>query len=1188
MKILRLNIMAFGPFAGADLDLSGGDQGLHMIYGPNEAGKSSALRALCQVLYGIPERSPDSFLHPYSKMRIGAALRHSDGEVLEVVRRKGRINTLRSGDDKTLMDEGLLRRFLGNVDEDHFRTMFGIGHAELVMGGKEIVEGAGHIGRILFSAGSGIADVLQVQRQLQSEADLLFRPSASTRRINETLARYKENRRSLREAQLPGREWDRHDQMLREALERKASVDLALSQKERELHRLKRVEEALPAVARRKEVLEELEDCAHAVLLPPEFGEQRRELLTNLKIGETEKVRAQQGINALERELSSLDVPESILEQAVLIEKFHRDLGSHQKALKDRAQLENRKNILESDANEILAGLKKGLSLADADALRLEKGRTVRIRELGALYERLMERLENARKDIGRLTGYRDDLELRIAKIDAPRDVRELRRVLKKAEIHGALEEQFYSEYMDIQVARKRGETALGRQRLWSGTLEDLETLPLPSLETIDRFELRLSDARGEVERILRELRKQEKGLLEIEGRIEKLRLEQEVPTERDLLQARALRETGWRLVRQAWQEGEESSPQRDAFVRACHPGESLADAYEVSVRGADELADRLRREADRVAKQAGLLSERNTRMIERDGLQSGLDTARNDLSALEEEWSGLWETVQVTPTSPREMRAWTQNLMAVAEETSRMAKRSARAKALKERIEASLEELSKALKDLGEAPGEDETLSDCIARGRQVIEGHEDTETELKRLIHERAQRLRELQEARQRAEETEREIAAWRIQWAEAVQVLQLGEEASPAQADAVMEDLKSLLDKLKEVEILRKRIQGIDRDAEGFLNRVDQLAEGICADMKDRPLEQTIEEFYARLTRARELKTRQKGLKTLLLKEKETLSRAEEKVAQILSQLAAMCEEAGCSNYEELAGAEARSDRRRSMEREIKDLDGRLLKLSGGATIEKFVGEVLEVDPDGIDHRISLLKEDIAQLELEKSELDQAIGSQRTQLGKMDGGARAADLEEEGQNMLARLESDVAQYVRLQMASAVLSRAIERYREKHQDPILKRADEIFARLTLGSFEGLRVEYNDQGEAVLVGVRNGGKEIVGTSGMSDGTADQLYLALRLASLEDYLQKNEPLPFVVDDILIRFDNERAVAALQILEKLAAQTQVIFFTHHRHLVALAEASLEPSVLFKHALDRSSMHFTPWMKGAIQA
>ena len=232
-------------------------------------------------------------------------------------------------------------------------------------------------------------------------------------------------------------------------------------------------------------------------------------------------------------------------------------------------------------------------------------------------------------------------------RIDAPRDVRELRRVLKKAEIHGALEEQFYSEDMDIQVARKRGESALGRQRLWSGTLEDLETLPLPSLETIDRFELRLSDARGEVERILREIRMQEKGLLEIEGRIEKLRLEQEVPTERDLLQARALRETGWRLVRQAWQEGEESSLQRDAFVTACHPGESLADAYEVSVRRADELADRLRREADRVAKQAGLLSERNTRVTERDGLKLGLDTARNDLSALEEEWSGLWELSQ-------------------------------------------------------------------------------------------------------------------------------------------------------------------------------------------------------------------------------------------------------------------------------------------------------------------------------------------------------------------------------------------------------------------------------------------------------------------------------------------------------------------------------------------------------------
>lgn len=51
----------------------------------------------------------------------------------------------------------------------------------------------------------------------------------------------------------------------------------------------------------------------------------------------------------------------------------------------------------------------------------------------------------------------------------------------------------------------------------------------------------------------------------------------------------------------------------------------------------------------------------------------------------------------------------------------------------------------------------------------------------------------------------------------------------------------------------------------------------------------------------------------------------------------------------------------------------------------------------------------------------------------------------------------------------------------------------------------------------------------------MSDGSADQLYLALRLASIEQYIEGHEPLPFIVDDILIRFDDKRSAATLKVL-----------------------------------------------------
>lgn len=77
----------------------------------------------------------------------------------------------------------------------------------------------------------------------------------------------------------------------------------------------------------------------------------------------------------------------------------------------------------------------------------------------------------------------------------------------------------------------------------------------------------------------------------------------------------------------------------------------------------------------------------------------------------------------------------------------------------------------------------------------------------------------------------------------------------------------------------------------------------------------------------------------------------------------------------------------------------------------------------------------------------------------------------------------------------------------------------------------------------------------------MSTGTADQLYLALRVASVEDYLERASPLPFVADNLFTNFDDVRAAAGFNVLGQLAQRTQVLFFTHHRHLVDIAQATL---------------------------
>ncbi len=156
MKLMTLNLKAVGPFTDVVLDLSGGEQGLHLIYGPNEAGKTSTLRALSHLLFGFPHLSADNFVHPNDQLRIGGRLRHSGGEELEIIRRRGNRNTLRGPDDSTVVADECLARFLSGMNQETFETLFGIDHERLTQAGEEIRTGQGQSRRVAVRRGGRV------------------------------------------------------------------------------------------------------------------------------------------------------------------------------------------------------------------------------------------------------------------------------------------------------------------------------------------------------------------------------------------------------------------------------------------------------------------------------------------------------------------------------------------------------------------------------------------------------------------------------------------------------------------------------------------------------------------------------------------------------------------------------------------------------------------------------------------------------------------------------------------------------------------------------------------------------------------------------------------------------------------------------------------------------------------------
>ncbi|MFC2000600.1 hypothetical protein ACFLXE_07620, partial [Chloroflexota bacterium] len=776
-----------------------------------------------------------------------------------------------------------------------------------------------------------------------------------------------------------------------------------------------------------------------------------------------------------------------------------------------------------------------------------------RIRQLGEQYQLLLASLEKIEQDLLKAEGALKAAEDELKGLEEERDPGELRRLVERAVRHGDLEANFESTRAELADEVQQAGIELERLGLWSGTLEQAELLPIPPAETIDRFEAQLRDGHSEVVGLVDRIQRTQDEITDIDRELEELRLAGSVPSEDALTEARARRDLGWRLVRRAWLESEDVS----AEARAYDFENDLPEAYERSVTEADSLGDRLRREAARVERNASLAARRARLEQELSKVEQDKSKVESEIEQNRQEWNALWQPVGITPLPPKEMRSWVtrQNGLATRAASVRQYQRSVQE--MGDRIDEYHSELSHCLESMGGKPATgDESLVSLVDRSQALVGMIEEANRRRKELRTEVNRLKKDRDDFGRNKEQSEARLDQWRRDWAKAIEPLGLAGEVSPAEANAVLDRYEEVFRNVDEADKLDLRIQGIHRGAEEFAADVKASIERVAPDLLDMPADQAAAQLNGRLTRALQDARTLDQLEKQVLQREEDIREARDTIEAMTAKLDEMCTQAGCARYEELEVAEERSLQVQSWRGEIRMLEDQLLDLGGGATLGQLLEEAEQADADSLPGRIAEISVEEERLETEIERLRREVYDRDRAVKEVDGGPRAAEAAEEAQEILAAISSGVERYLRLRMASIILKREIERYRSENQGPLLRRAGELFSQLTLGSFSGLQTDYDEKDELVLLGLRPS-EERVGVSGMSDGTLDQLYLSLRLASLERYLETNEPMPFVVDDILIRFDDDRAGATLKVLADLATKTQVIFFTHHSRLVEMA-------------------------------
>ena len=1169
MRIDRLDLIAYGPFTDKSLNLADGNYGLHLIYGDNEAGKSTSLRALIAWLFGIPARTNDSFLHSNPQLRIGGKLRLSDGNEIEFVRRKGTKGTLLKYGTDDPLDDSILVPFLpGGVDENLFTKLWGINHVRLVAGGQELLDQSGDLGQALFSAAVGTASLQEILSSLQSGAEEIFKPRASTKALNQAISNFKNAQKKIKDSILPVAEWKRLQKDWSDTLAAIEQVEKDIKSKSKEESRLGRLNRVKGALAERRSVLGRVDKLGEALLLPEDFEEKRKTASDNLQSASETKERAKARLSSLKKESDLLSVRNELLENEEVILALYKELGAVEKTIKDRPQQDGKRRLLRSEAGVLLKGVRPDVELDSADDLRPLLNKKKWISGLAQKYGLLTQKKEKAESTLRDIRDEQESLKNEFGEQpQSDLDLSELKASIATARKAGDVEQRLADLQKRASEEKSACESDLARLGRFAGTVGSLLKVAMPVSETLDTFEKEsdeLSEKIRDYGRKQQEIKEEEK---QAEQELKALLLTSNVPTISELEKSRNVRNTGWNLIKRKYIE--KIDIEKDILEFAS--GSDLPTLYEQKVDNADHVSDRLRSAADQVVKRADLEAKIENLKSRLDDIAVEIKRMNEVQKAHRERWNAIWGPLGIAAGAPREMKQWIlrveklitriQSANAVAGDEQRLAEECRR---LKEAVSIQITKFDESIDHRGMS------LEAMISLCEQRLEQEEAIRKRKSQLEQSLDDADIRLKRTRDELKSIENDQSNWLQEWGQAIEGLGLKADIHPEHATETFDQLVAFFDKFDKSEDLRKRIYGMDQVKERFNKKVFEFADGIGFKRDGQEAATIAAQLNRDLNKAREARASLKKIEAQGKEIKEEIKDADITILASKEQLALLRKQAGVDTDGDLIAAGERSRNKRELQQKLDTLEQELNRNGDGLSIKELEKEADESEIDAIEGELEKISLELKELHTNRDSLRDQRQTLQNEIKTKDGNAAAANASEEAEEYLATMVSGAEQYLRLQIAALILEQRIEDYRKKNQAPVLAKAGEFFSKLTLGSYANLRDELDDNGKPILLGVRPNDEE-VSVDGMSVGSRDQLYLALRLATLEQYLSKGEPMPFVVDDILIGFDDNRTRVCLEVLSELAASTQVLLFTHHRRVLELADAIEAKAGIYIHEL-----------------
>ncbi|MEM9826219.1 MAG: hypothetical protein AAF958_06505, partial [Planctomycetota bacterium] len=555
---------------------------------------------------------------------------------------------------------------------------------------------------------------------------------------------------------------------------------------------------------------------------------------------------------------------------------------------------------------------------------------------------------------------------------------------------------------------------------------------------------------------------------------------------------------------------------------------------------------------------------------------QQEIDHAKKQSVVSREEWSNLWKRQGFATVLEDGVAVWHsqyENLVDATESLASLRKRRADAGANIRRIIDELKEHAQLAEDPSDARHLDRELTRIHAKAEARCQKWVESNQRISAWRESREQIETSRQNAQRQLAESKVDLENWQRDWTHVTGILgDFGDD--PVQASERIRQIDRLNAESKEAATLNTRIASITEDADRFLSMTKRLAMTLQADAPESAASgsdidvataaQWIASWYRRLQEEQAAARQRNTLAQQIDAAQAECKRCEQSLRQCEVELLALCREGKVETEDQLPAAEERAAEKRVARQNLSQVEQQLSLLAGKQSIDAFVESIRDLDETKLATQIDEVQFAVADFTDKLEASNREVGALQSQLDGMDGSARAAQKSQEIQSILGDTGHDIRRYAVLRLAAAMMREAMDEYRKENQSPILDLAQETFASLTCQKYTGLRPEPESKGRVRLVVIEagEGGNEVPANQ-LSTGTADSLYLALRIASLRHQMAQDTTMPLIVDDCLVQMDNSRSAAALEVFGELAKQTQVILFTHHQHLVDLSTQTLGP-------------------------